>query len=90
MSAEEEFDRWVTWPEWAKDAIVTDVTVTFSWRDRLRILCGKRPVVTVKTFTRMVIGEQATQSRVYVPRLWYRRRGLVAIAESPDTGSVPK
>lgn len=82
---EEEMERWYTWPDWAKDAMVTDVTVAFSWRDRLRILCGKQPIVTVKAFMPDVIRRHIVLSRVSVPRLWYwRPRGFVVEA-APDS-----
>ena len=82
--AEREFDRWVTWPDWAKDAVMTDVNVTLSWRDRLWVLARGRFTVTAKVFTENVVGKTDSRSRFDVNRRWpWQRRmyGMVTRAE---------
>lgn len=81
--AEREFDRWVAWPEWAKDAVVTDVTVVLDWRDRLWLLVRGRFIVTAKVFTEHIVGKTASLSSFGVDRHWpwHRHRyGMVEVA----------
>ena len=71
----DEFDRWIEWPEWAKDAIVTDVDVFLSLRDPIRVLWKRRLTVTSKVFTSAEVGRTHSLSRVYiapwrVPKVW--------------------
>ena len=64
--AEAEFDRWVTWPEWAKDAVVVDTDVHLSFGDAVRLLWKRRLTVTSKTFTAVQIDRTESLSRVYI------------------------
>lgn len=77
-------ERWQTWPGWAQDAVVTDVTIHFGWRDRLLILIGRPVFVTTKAHTENVAGRSEGQSRVSVPQIrWPWSRPRFAMAESP-------
>lgn len=77
-----EFDRWVTWPEWAKDSAVTDCDVTLSFTDRLWVLVRGRFTVTAKVFTENVIGQTASLSRFTVNRRWpWQRHEFVGMYE---------
>jgi len=81
-------EQWYEWPEWAKDALVCDTDVTLSWRDRLRVLIGRRITVTTKTFTQAQIGRNETLSRACVTPLWRRRPvGMVTseVVKRPET-----
>jgi hypothetical protein len=71
----DEFDSWVAWPEWAKDAVVTDTVALLSWRDAIRLLWKRRFTLSCKTFTESVVGRTASVTRLYIEP-WRSRRDL--------------
>lgn len=76
------FERWIDWPEWAKDAVVTDVHMRFDWKERLLILIGREVTVTTKAHTENVAGRTEGQARINVHRIrWPWSRPLMAVAE---------
>lgn len=78
-----DLERWIEWPEWAADAVVTDVAIKFGWRDRLLILLGRPVSVTTKAFTECGVGKSEGRSRVTVHRIrwpWSRPSFAAAIA----------
>lgn len=87
MTNEEEFDSWITWPGWAKDAVVIDTDVHLSLRDAIRVLWKRRITVTTKTFTESVVGRAETLSRVTIEP-WRRRRafGVVESGQEEEAG----
>lgn len=83
MKTLDSIERWLAWPEWAQDAVVTDVCVHFDWRDRLLILLGRPVFVTTKALTENVAGKTEGRSRVDVlPIPWPWRRQRFAVAEA--------
>ena len=82
-------DEWFEWPEWAKDAIVVDVEIHFSWADRLRVLLRGRADVRAKVFTEHLPGQVKTLTTAYALKLWTRKRfGYVTVA--PPAGTEPR
>lgn len=79
-----EIERWLEWPEWAKDAVVVDVQeIRFDWRERLMILFGRPVDVTTKAHTEHVVGRSHGQARVTVRHIywpWTRRPFAVSDA----------
>lgn len=89
---EQEFDQWVTWPEWAKDALTTETVVRVSLADALWILVRRRFSVDAKTFVPLEIpAPRVTLSRFYVDRRWpwQRRFGMVTSAAPPPPAGAP-
>lgn len=62
-------ERWLEWPDWAKDAVVSDVRIHFDWKDRLLILLGRPVTVTTKAHTEHVAGRTEGRARVNVARI---------------------
>jgi hypothetical protein len=85
MSNLDDFERWISRPAWAKDAVVNDLTIRLSWRDRLLVLLGRPFHVTVKTWTSEPVGrtEGMTRSTVLGFR-WPWKRKRFAVAEAPS------
>ena len=73
--ASDEMDRWTTWPEWAKDAVVVDTDVHLSFWDAVRVCCMRQLTVSSKTWTPVEIGRTQTVSRVHIPP-WRHKRSL--------------
>jgi hypothetical protein len=77
------FERWVTWPDWAKDAIVVDTDVRLSWRDALRVLFRRRFTMSAKVFVPAVVERHEGVGHFSVEPIWPRRKGYgVAEAEA--------
>ena len=51
MSVNDDFDTWIAWPKWAKDAIVVETDVHLSFLDAVRVFWKRKLTVTSKTFT---------------------------------------
>lgn len=62
----QDIERWLEWPEWARDAVVTDLSIQLGWRDRLLVLIGRPLLVTTKAMTANVVGRSEGRSRVSV------------------------
>lgn len=62
-----ELEYWTTWPEWAADAVITDVDICLGWRDLLTLLwrCG-RMGVSIKAFTEHQPGRVQSVQRVII------------------------
>jgi hypothetical protein len=76
MPTLDSIERWLEWPEWAKDGVITHVEIHLDWRDRLLVLIGRPVLVTTKALTENVAGRTEGRSRVSVPRIiwpWSRR-----------------
>jgi hypothetical protein len=73
-------------PAWAKDGLTNRVTVTLSWRDRLRVLLGWKLEVESFTATEGTIGQSQTRScvRVFHPREIKRFNQLVGEVSEPS------
>lgn len=52
------------------DRIVSDVTCSLGWRDRLKVLIGIPLLVRVEVFTENEVGRTKTQSRAWTPPLF--------------------
>mgnify|MGYP001608600232 CR=1 FL=1 len=73
-----DFDTLITWPAWAKDAIVIDTRVVLSWGDALRVLVRRSFTITTKTFVETPPGRAETISRCEVAPLWPQRSSLAS------------
>lgn len=84
MRLRDSIERWLDWPEWAKDAAVTHVDIHFDWKDRLLILIGRPVLVTTKVLTENVVGKNEGRAQVSVSRIrWPWARPRFAVAEAP-------
>lgn len=81
-----EFEEWIMWPEWAKDAVVVDTDVHLSLGDALRLLWKRKLTVTSKTFVPVEIAKTHSLSRVHIARWRRPRHGVLyrAEAEMPE------
>ena len=78
-----EIERWLEWPDWARDAVVTHLSIQLGWRDRLLVLIGRPLLVTTKALTANVVGRTEGRSRVsVVPIRWPWSRPRIAVAEA--------
>lgn len=83
MKTLDSIERWLDWPEWAKDAVVTDAAIHLDWKDRLLVLLGRPVIVTTKALTEHMVGRTEGRSRVSVlPIPWPWRRPRFGIAEA--------
>lgn len=75
------------WPEWARDEIITGVSVHFDWTDRFLILIGRPVSVNVKTVVRNPPGRCASQSSAWAHRIrwpWHRESGGYCAMTAPQ------
>ena len=77
-------------PEWAKDAIHTDVEVVMDWRDRLRVLFGARVLVRVRTDCEHAPGRVESETRVntFFPHKTKMELGVTVGEISPTPPTV--
>ncbi len=80
----QEIERWLEWPEWARDAVVVEVQqIRFDWKERLLILLGRPVLVTTKAHTENKVGRSEGQARVTVHRIhWPWSRPSFGVADS--------
>lgn len=76
-------------PEWASDSLITNVDVTVSFRDRLRVLLLGKFSMRVVAHTEGVIGRTEGESTFYPPRFRPRRDGGYAVLETPAESVTP-
>lgn len=74
------------WPDWifeTGNGLCTDVTVHFSWPDRLRILFGGRLFVETRTATTYEPGPSKSHSRIYVQEPRWAQKAKTAREKGP-------
>ena len=75
-------EQWYEWPEWAKDAVVTDVQIHLSIRDAIRLLWKRHCSVESKTFTAEVVGRTSSVSRISIPSWREKRHDQIGVIDS--------
>lgn len=70
-----------SWPDWARDRVMSQVTITFDLRDRLRILLGSTVAIWVRTHCEWRPGRMESKTDIIV-------RPLVALAQGEECATA--
>lgn len=83
IETERTFEQWISWPEWAKDGVVSHAELRFSWRERLLILLGRPVTVSSKNWTEHRVGRTQGMLQWQVARFpWPWSRPSFGVAEN--------
>ena len=85
MMTPDETSEWIGLPEWAKDAVYSDIDVHLGFWDAVKLLWFRQFNITVKTSTEVRQARIESTSRVRIPRLrWpWEKRMQLGVAEAP-------
>lgn len=71
------------------DCVASNVSIWFGWRDRLRILFGRRAVVTVRVQTENVVGRtHMPPAEVRVAHLFGQRSEPMCLSSGAEMRSI--